>query len=435
MVNGSQFTVVWHVDDLKLSHKDPKVVTKMIRYLKGLYERLPNGEIKEMSVQRGSKLDYLGMKFDLSVKGEVSITMPHHVEKAIKEFPGKLRNKGLSSPNTDKLFEIRKEAKSLDPEHAATFHRVVALLLYVSKRARPDLAPAVPFLTTRVINPTEDDWKKLRNVIEYLRDTKDLALTLQVDKTKPDVWSVDAAYAVHADCRSHTGATYTMGKGSFMSISCKQKTMTKSSCEAELVAVDDVIGHILRLRHFLLAQGYKPAQTVVILQDNKSAILLEQNGIMSSTKRTKHINVKYYFIKSKIDSGEVVVHWYPGEKMVGDFFSKPLSGQKFVRFRKKIMNLKRSKAVDTAMQKSHKSEPKPKDPNDDCAMVSIGKGKQLTAGYWYKSPGKPAVYVSKPPKHPARKGPRRNRRKNDVKSGVKSVPEKVKAIGPHKKKR
>ena len=100
-------------------------------------------------------------------------------------------------------------------------------------------------------------------------------LILKVDKTKPDVWSIDAAYAVHADCKSYTGASYTMGQGSFMSISCKQKTNCKSSCEAELVAVDDCIGSVLRVRHFLLAQGYKPAEIVIILQDNRSAILLE----------------------------------------------------------------------------------------------------------------------------------------------------------------
>ena len=50
IINGSQFTIVIHVDDLKLSHKDPKVVTDVIKYLKGLYERLPNGEIMKMSV-------------------------------------------------------------------------------------------------------------------------------------------------------------------------------------------------------------------------------------------------------------------------------------------------------------------------------------------------------------------------------------------------
>ena len=56
------------MDDLKLSHKDPKVVGKMIEHLKSLYEELPNGEIKRMVVQRGKELDYLGMNFDFKEK-------------------------------------------------------------------------------------------------------------------------------------------------------------------------------------------------------------------------------------------------------------------------------------------------------------------------------------------------------------------------------
>ena len=259
IIDGSQFTIVWHVDDLKLSHKNPHVVSKMINHLKKLYKRLPNGVVKHITVQRGTRLNYLGMNLDLSTKGEVATTIPHHINKVINEFPGKLRNLTQASPNSPKLFEVRKEAKVLDPENAKIFHRLVAQLLYISKRCTLDLDPSVPFLTTRVSKPSEDDWKKLRMVIEYLKQTINLPLILKVDKTKPDVWSIDAAYAVHADCKSHTGGSFTMGSGSFFSISCKQKTNCKSSCEAELVTVDDCIGSVLRIRHFLLAQGYKPA--------------------------------------------------------------------------------------------------------------------------------------------------------------------------------
>ena len=88
----------------------------------------------------------------------------------INEFPGKLRNLTQASPHCPKLFELRKESKDLDPDNAKIFHRLVAQLLYISKRSRPDLAPSVPFLTTRVCKPSEDDWKKLRMVIEYLKD-------------------------------------------------------------------------------------------------------------------------------------------------------------------------------------------------------------------------------------------------------------------------
>ena len=132
-----------------------------------------------MTVQRGKSLDYLGMNFNFQSEGEVKITMYDHVKKIMKEFPDPLRNKKLSSPNTPKLFEVRKDIETLDEGRSKLFHRLVAQLLYVMKRSRPDLAPAVPFLTTRVSGPTEDDWKKLRNVVEYLGQTWSMPLTLR----------------------------------------------------------------------------------------------------------------------------------------------------------------------------------------------------------------------------------------------------------------
>jgi hypothetical protein len=68
--------------------------------------------------------------------------------------------------------------------------------------------------------------------------------------------------------------------------------------------------------------------------------LLESNGKGSSSKRTKHINIKFFFIKDRVDSGEVRLEHCPTEEMVGDFFTKPLQGSLFLKFRNIIMNIK-----------------------------------------------------------------------------------------------
>ena len=109
-------------------------------------------------------------------------------------------------------------------------------------------------------------------------------------------WFADGAHAVHQDLKGHTGGTLTMGAGHITSTSTKQKLNTKSSTETELVAADDVMSQILWTNYFLEAQGYKSNDTI-LYQDNKSAILLEKNGKLSSSKRMKHINVRYFFIK------------------------------------------------------------------------------------------------------------------------------------------
>ena len=116
-----------------------------------------------------------------------------------------------------------------------------------------------------------------------------------------------------------------------------------------MIAVDECIPHILRIIHFLLEKGSNAANTVTILQDNQSAILLEHNDILSSSKRTKHINVRYIFVKQKINDMKVVIVWCPTDKLVGDFLSKPLSGSKFIDFRCKIMNITK---LDTLVKKA-----------------------------------------------------------------------------------
>ena len=143
-----------------------------------------------------------------------------------------------------------------------------------------------------------------------------------------------------------------------MTISCKQKINSKSSTEAELIGIDDCIHHALWLRHFLLAQGYKRASKIVMLQDNQSAILLEQNGILSSTKRTKHINNRYFFIKDKIDTGEIEVKWCSTDKMVADYLTKPLTGERFQRLRAKIMNAPHNQEIKIEGKTSNKEDKK-----------------------------------------------------------------------------
>ncbi len=81
---------------------------------------------------------------------------------------------------------------------------------------------AVAFLTTRVTEPDEDDWKKLVRLVKYLHGTKELTLNLTGDKYAKWEWWVDSAYAVHPNLRSHTGVAFYMGQGAPICLSTKQ---------------------------------------------------------------------------------------------------------------------------------------------------------------------------------------------------------------------
>jgi hypothetical protein len=265
--------------------------------------------------------------------------MNDYIENVLDDAPDDKAFAGTAAtPAAHHLFDVSSSADKLPEEAMEKFHRTTAKLLYLCKRARPDLQTGVAFLCTRVKQPDTDDWKKLARVVRYLRGTKELNLTLEADGSGAIKWWIDASFAVHQDMRSHTGITMSLGKGSPFSASTRQRLNTKSSTEAELVGVDDGMSLITWVRRFMTEQGFVVNDNVVY-QDNQSAMLLERNGRASSGRRTRHINIKYFFVSDRIKDGELRVEYCPTDDMWGDFFTKPLQGSKFRRQRAIILNI------------------------------------------------------------------------------------------------
>ena len=287
MVNGKQLTLTWHVDDIKMSHQDEDVLNNFIEWLTKTY-----GDIGEVKVTEGKRHHHLGMILDYTEEGSVKIDMCDYVNEMIEDFSEDLKGK-VTSIASENLFKVDKASPLLNKDKAKEFHTTVAKALFLAKRARPDIQTTVAFLCTRVANPTNSDWNKLYRLMVFLQSTKDECLKLTMDDTGVARWYVDAAYAVHPDMKSHTGAFMTMGRGAFISSSNKQKINTRSSTEAELIGVDDVISTIVWTKLFLMDQGID-IKTHIVFQDNHSAIQLEENGLMSSGRRTRHLNIKYF---------------------------------------------------------------------------------------------------------------------------------------------
>jgi hypothetical protein len=332
VIKGEQFTSAWHVDHTKMSHKHSNEVTKVIDWLKGIY-----GE--NMHVSRGLVHEYIGMTLDYTVKGEVKIMMVDYLKGVIGDFP-EVIDRTAPTAASEHLFDMRpdEEIVLLEEERARAFHHVVAQLIFALLQAHKDIQLAVSFLTTRIKQPDEDDWNNLKRLLKYIRGTIYMPLILSVDSLSIIKWWVDASYATHGDCRGHTGVMMSLGQGSVIGMSKKQKLNTKSSTKCELVGVDDASPQLLWTRYFIEGQGYG-VEASILNQDNLSAILLEKNGRASSSKRTKYINVRYFFIKDWIASGEITVKHCPATVMLDDHFTKPLQGTMFWTFRAEIQGI------------------------------------------------------------------------------------------------
>ena len=256
------------------------------------------------------------------------INMCKYLPSIIADFPELIT--GVSAtPAADHLFKVRGNGKNPNEEQADAFHHTVYQLLFAANRARRDIQTAVSFLTTRVQAPDEDDWGKLKRVLKYLNGTRYLKLILSADAMNFAIhWYIDGSHQIHEDCRGQTGSLVTFGAGAVSSSSNKQKSNTKSSTETEIIALHDKLSDVIWMRYFVECQGYT-IDECIIFQDNMSALSLEKNGQMSSSKRTKHIKAKYFLIKDYYDAGEVDLRYCPTGEMWADVLTKPLQGQLF----------------------------------------------------------------------------------------------------------
>ena len=214
-------------------------------------------------------------------------------------------------------------------------------LMLLAKRCAPGILCAVSFLSTRVQTATENDMEKLERICKYLNNDIKFEIRFGNNEIMGSIVMdtfIDVSYAVHADFKSHTGEVVRVNNGPIHVSSTKQKINSKSTAEAELIGLSDQSGTTLMYRDFAAHQGYKLG-AIKIYQDNKSTIALINKG-HSTSQRTRHINIKYFYLKDRITENEIKVEYIESKKMLADILTKPLQGALFEELKNKLCNKK-----------------------------------------------------------------------------------------------
>lgn len=317
-LDGSQCTIGLHVDDGLVTCANIEELTLLEKQLR---------EEFDIEVHKGPTVKYLGMKVDFT-DDTCKLTMRNYIDELLKDSCVKSL---ANSPAAHNLFDIDDTSERLCIQRSEKFHSVVASLLYLATRARPDIMLPVVFLCSRVGISTKDDDKKLMRIMAYLNATIDLPYILG-RKGDPVILNcyADASFAVHKDFKSHGSILLSCGHGFIWSKCGKHKLVTKSSTEAELVTLSDAVSMTAWVMQFLKAQGYDVRGN--LYQDNLSTIALANNG-RSTSDRTRHINIRYFFIKQYLEDGTMTVEHCPATEMIADILTKPLQGYEFIKMR------------------------------------------------------------------------------------------------------
>ncbi|GJX88465.1 retrovirus-related pol polyprotein from transposon TNT 1-94 [Tanacetum coccineum] len=212
------------------------------------------------------------------------------------------------------------------PTDQTTYRRMIGGLMYLTT-SRPDIAFATFVCARYQARPTVKHLKEVKRIFRYLRQSYNMGLWYPKDSGFELIAYSDADHAgCKDDCKSTSGGLQFLG-GKLVSWSSKKQDCTAmSTAEAEYVSLSACCAQVIWMRTQLLDYGYK-YNRIPMYYDSKSAIAISCNPIQHS--KTKHIDIRYHFIKEHVEKGTVEIYFVGTEYQLADLFTKALPKERF----------------------------------------------------------------------------------------------------------
>lgn len=271
----------------------------------------------------GSAKKILGMRISRDrARGKLKLSQEEYVKKVLKRF--NMENaKPVSTPLASH-FKLSSERNAVTDEEqsymaSVPYASAVGSLMYAMVNTRPDIAHAVGVVSRFMANPDKEHWEAVKWILRYLKGTTDLALCYGGSDICLQGF-VDSDLAGDIDSRkSTTGYVFTLGSAAVSWVSRLQRIVTISTTEAEYVAATEACKEMVWLRSFMKELG-KEQDKCRLFSDSQSAIHLAKNVAFHS--RTKHIDIKYHFIRSLLEEGQFTLEKIHTSENPADMFTK-----------------------------------------------------------------------------------------------------------------
>ena len=317
-----------YVDDiLIISNSDAKVDT----ITQALETRFGT-----ITIQEGETMSFVGIEIITDPAGNVRLRQRGYIADILVHF-GVDQGQTADYPCTGNIMDA---AKSSEPDFdVARFKSGVMKLMYLSTRTRPDIAFVVSALACRAERPKTSDWERLVHTVKYLNGTKDDSLLFKYGGKIELSAFVDASFMTHRDMRGHTGYCIfadKIGSAAILYRSVKQKTVADSSTEGEVIALHELVQHLLWVISIYENMGVHITKPISVHNDNKSNLTLHSKDVVNFKGRSKYISRKYFSVFEHVESGELKLIWTGTDDLVADFLTKAVQGGKFKKFKLEI---------------------------------------------------------------------------------------------------
>ena len=310
-----------YVDDLIICGNDEK-----INWIKDCLNR--KYDMKDL----GKLKHFLKIKVDWIDNG-IQLSQGLYIKELLEKY-GMSECKTVNTPFVDNTI-LKPNELEVDMELQKKYRSAVGSLLYL-RHTRPDISFSVGQLSMFVSNPSNDHWIALKRVLRYLKGTMDFKMCiLKEDHAYMNVY-VDSSWGNTHNRRSVTGFVIRMGNSSLIWKSKVQPIVSLSSTESEYIALAQCGSYVKWVLMWFKECEFDMVLPVKIYCDNQSCIDISENPVLK--ERSKHIDIKYYFVRDMVQDGTISMEWISTEKQLADIFTKGLSRVKFELFYSGIRN-------------------------------------------------------------------------------------------------
>jgi len=309
---GHILLVQIYVDDIIFGSTDENLCKKFSKIMTEEYEMSMMGELNF----------FLGLQVKQTKDG-IFISQ----EKYVNDILTKYNFHGTREMKTPMSAPVSLDSDVDGPSVDHTTYRGMIGSLMYATASRPDIMFATCLCARYQSNPKESHMLAVKRIYRYLKGSPRLGLWYPKDSGLELMGYSDSDHAgCKIDRKSTTGGCHFLGGKLVSWTSKKQTSVSTSTAEAEYVSAASCCAQILWMKNQLTDYGVQYTKTPIFC-DNTSAIAITQNPVMHS--KTKHIDIRYHFIRDHVMKGDIELHFIPTEKQLADVFTKPLDEKTF----------------------------------------------------------------------------------------------------------
>lgn len=274
----------------------------------------------------------LGMVIERNRKTRtLSISQPKYLEGILKRF-GMDQCKPVTTPmETGMKFESL--SKDETPVETQRYQMAIGCLTYAATATRPDISSAVGILSKFMSRPSVVHWQGVKRILRYLKGTLDYGLLFTATSSDPVLSGYsDADWGGDIETRRSTsGYVFQIQNNTVSWRSKRQTSVSRSTTEAEYIALSLASQEIVWLRRLLSNIGTQQDEPSIVFEDNQGAIELTKNPKFHN--RTKHVDIAFHFVREQVNRDVMSVVYCSTDNMLADIMTKALPRKTFENFR------------------------------------------------------------------------------------------------------